>query len=204
MSFDTHVSDGDPDRVAVILPGRGYTTDMPLLWYARTVLGFQGWTVHTVEWPTDLPPRQAGDIAAAAIDQARATQGSHQTAQSGGPARCLIIGKSLGSFALPVAVERDLPGIWLTPLLFEPAVASAAQKLGPRHLLIGGTDDASTWDADLAHHSGAQLLEIPGADHALQVAKDLDRTLASLERVVDAINAFALEITQPIEAGPRP
>lgn len=204
MSFDTQVSDGDPDRVAVILPGRGYTTDMPLLWYARTVLSFQGWTVHAVEWPADLSPRQTPEIAAAAIDQACATPRSQTAERSDGPARCLIIGKSLGSLALPIAVERGLPGIWLTPLLFEPAVVSTAQKLGPRHLLIGGTDDPSTWDAGLAHRSGAQLLEIPGADHTLQVAGDLDRTLATLERVVDAINAFALEITQPIETRPGP
>jgi hypothetical protein len=205
MTSDTRVTEGDPDRVAVILPGRGYTADMPLLWYARTVLTFQGWTVHVIDWPTDLAPDQAPATAAAAID--RACGGplpgrSGDTHESTEPGTCLIVAKSLGSLALPLAVQRGLPGVWLTPLLFEPAVAAAAENLGPGHLVIGGTGDQSTWDPDLAHHCGAQLLEIPHADHALQVAGDLDRTLAAVERVAAAINAFALEVTQPVESRP--
>jgi hypothetical protein len=204
MTLDTRVIEGDPGRVAVILPGRGYTADMPLLWYARTVLDFQGWTVHSIDWPADLAPDRVPGMAAAAIDHACGVSAgtSDNAGASDAATDCLIVAKSLGSVALPFAVERGIPGVWLTPLLSEPAVAAAAQNLGPRHLLIGGTGDQTTWDGNLAQHSGAQLLEIPHADHTLQVAGDLDRTLAAVERVAQAINAFALEITQPIESRP--
>lgn len=177
---------------------------MPLLWYARTVLTFQGWTVHTAAWPADMAPDQTPEMAAAAVDRAFGTPSTapDNAAEAGTPATRLIIGKSLGSLALPLALERDLPGVWLTPLLFEPAVAAATQNLGAGHLLVGGTADESSWDRDVAQHSGAQLLEIPGGGHTLEVPGDLDRTLGALERVVDAINAFALELRQPAE--PRP
>lgn len=205
MTSDTRVTEGDPDRVAVILPGRGYTADMPLLWYARTVLALQGWTVHTLDWPADMTSDRAPGRAQEALDDAfgpRTGTAGDGTETGVQPSTRLVIGKSRGSLALPLAVERDLPGVWLTPLLFEPAIATAARNLDSRQLLVGGTGDESSWDRDLAQHSGAQLLEIPGADHLLEVSGDLDRTLGALERVVDAINAFALEIGQPAESRP--
>lgn len=203
MAFDTRVTEGDPDRVAVILPGRNYTADMPLLWYARTVLSFQGWTVHAIDWPSDVSIADVPDLAASAIDQAgkkHRQETRSESAQQNDDLTCLVVGKSLGSLALPHAVQRGLPGIWLTPLLFEPSITAAATNLGAEHMLIGGTADRSSWDRDLARHSGAQLLEIPDADHTLQVTGNLDHTLGALERVVDAINAFAFEITQPIDS----
>ncbi|HEY6737831.1 MAG TPA: hypothetical protein VI076_03205, partial [Actinopolymorphaceae bacterium] len=46
--------DGDPERVAIVLPGRGYTPAGPLLHYARAVLVHHGWTVQEIWWP-ELP-----------------------------------------------------------------------------------------------------------------------------------------------------
>lgn len=53
----------------------------------------------------------------------------------------LVVGKSLGTLALPWAVENGLPGAWLTPLLQDAAVVTAVQEAQQPTLLVGGTAD---------------------------------------------------------------
>ena len=36
--------DGDPARCAILLPGMRYTTQGPLLWFARSVALSRGWS----------------------------------------------------------------------------------------------------------------------------------------------------------------
>ncbi|MFE7590348.1 hypothetical protein ACFU6K_13180 [Kitasatospora sp. NPDC057512] len=42
--------DGAPDRVALVIPGVGYTPARPLLHFARSVLLRRGWTVQELWW----------------------------------------------------------------------------------------------------------------------------------------------------------
>lgn len=67
-----------------------------------------GWSVLSVAWHQNRIERdgEASEVrrcADAALDQA----------PSGQPV--LIVAKSLGTLALPWAVENRLPGVWLTP-----------------------------------------------------------------------------------------
>jgi hypothetical protein len=107
------VHPGDHDRVATIMPGRGYTPDSPSC-TTRALLLVRNWTVREVRWSA-LPanpmrwPRHVRRQALPSLDL-------------DGPAtRRLVVGKSLGTHALPAAVEHHLPGIWLIPLLYDPA-----------------------------------------------------------------------------------
>ncbi|MEQ7010863.1 hypothetical protein ABN028_32245 [Actinopolymorpha sp. B17G11] len=49
-------SAGDPRRIAIILPGGGYTPAGPLLHFARAVLVRHGWTVQELWWDTQAWP----------------------------------------------------------------------------------------------------------------------------------------------------
>jgi hypothetical protein len=174
--FDVQTHVGDPDRVATVLPGHGYTGDAPLLHFTRLLLRTRGWSVRTVRWVTPPAPAQLLGPARNLLDA--------------GPARRhLVVAKSLSTWLLPSAVERGLPGVWLTPLLREAQVLRAAGAAVAPTLLVGGSLDP-TWDPDAAAASGQRTLEVAGADHSLEVAGDVAASLDALWQVVTGIADF--------------
>jgi hypothetical protein len=166
--------------VATLLPGRGYGPQAPLLYYARLLLRSRGWAVRTVDWEK-VPGLDPADHPAVAAFAA-------EVLATADPARDLVIGKSLGTLALPAAAARGVPGIWLTPLLGVEDVRRAAARAAASTLLIGGTADPF-WDGAAAAATGAAVLEVPGADHSLERPGDLTGTLEVLSTVLSRIDA---------------
>jgi pimeloyl-ACP methyl ester carboxylesterase len=103
--------------------------------------------------------------------------------------RPLLIGKSLGTHAAALAAERDLPAVWLTPLLTLPWVAGALRRASAPFLLVGGTAD-EVWDGALARGLSPHVLEVEHADHGMQVPGPLLNSIAVLARVVTALTDF--------------
>jgi hypothetical protein len=171
---------GDPSRVAVVLPGARYLPFAPLLWYAREAALARGWSVLEV-WDEyvdrSLDPWQwVSDRAEAALARA-------------GAVTTMLVTKSISSSAVTIASERDVPGIWLTPLLHEDQIAAGFERLSAPALLVGGTADES-WDGELARRAGHGVLELEDANHALQFDGDPAASIDALRHVVDRMNAF--------------
>lgn len=165
------------ERVAVVLPGRGYTPARPLLHFTRAVLEFHGWTVREVWW---RPPvlseylpwvREQAEVALDAV-----------------PVAELLVGKSLGSLAAPVAARRGLPAVWLTPLLSNSTVVDALARSTAPTLLVGGTADV-LWDSRMAHASGHQVWEVDDADHSMQ-SSDPVRSAEIVHRYTGRLSEF--------------
>ncbi len=186
------VHPGDPNQVAIILPGRGYTPDFPVLYYARALLLARNWTVRELRWaalPADSTrwPRHVRHQALTALDL------------GGRATRRLVVGKSLGTHALPVAVEHRLPGVWLTPLLHDPAQVTALRRASAPTLLVGGTADPY-WDHELAHElaasnwssaaDGRAVVELPGLDHSLEVPGDPQASVDALAALTRTLATF--------------
>ncbi|WP_454852680.1 hypothetical protein [Promicromonospora soli] len=183
-AYTLQVTDGDPARVATVLPGSGYTAMGPLLWYARAALSDQGWTVRTLEWTIRPTWDEARTAYEEILDGADAPD--EDTLH-------IVVAKSLGTLAMPLAVRLGLPGVWLTPVLTsEDAldVRSTAADLDEDHLLVGGTADP-LWDGDLADGSQADVVEVENADHSLEVLNDRAENLAIIDEVMAAIEEFA-------------
>jgi len=185
--YRLELSDGDPSKVVTVLPGVGYTAQGPVLAEPAAALRERGWSVRAVVWDGRPGPDDARRAYAEVVRDgvAAAPRAVH-----------LVLAKSLGTLALPVAVELGLPGAWLTPLLTAdgaPEVRAAAARLGATGvpaLLAGGTADG-LWDGALSAASGARVLEAEGADHALTVAGDDARTAAVLADVTAAVVELA-------------
>ena len=170
----------DPGRVAVVLPGARYLPFGQLLWFSRGVAMSRGWSVLEV-WDEYLdrsedPWRWVEERAEAALARA-------------GEAQVLLVTKSITSRAVRIAAERDLAGIWLTPLLHDAEIAAAFERLVAPALLVGGTADES-WDRAAAQGAGREILELEGADHALQRSGEPIASVDMLRRVTERMDDF--------------
>ncbi len=169
----------------VLIPGARLGPHQPLLCYAWLAGRARGAAAYHVEWPADRP------AFAGSADAAQWVIGQLTAVLDDFPVRKpVLVGKSLGSYAAALAVDRGLPGIWHTPLLSDPHCVAALRRASAPYLLTGGTADA-LWDGDLARRLTPHVVEIPGADHGLIVTGEpLARSAAALGRVVTAIEGF--------------
>lgn len=170
-------------RVAVLLPGgSGYTVRGPLLHWSAALLFELGWHVQAVEWtitPSEREQPQAfvAEAVAAAFEAAPAAE------------QRLVVGKSFGSHALPWAVANAVPGIWLTPVLTDEAVARALATAGTEHLAVGGDQD-ELWRPDAVGPTAATMVTVTGADHALESRAGWRESQALQRTVLERITAF--------------
>lgn len=160
--LNPRVSAGAP--VALVLPGLGYTSQAPILYWPIVALIQAGYDVWSLNWHADAKGLASGDapeFVAEALTTAQ--QNLPDTPE-------VVIGKSLGSYALPELVDSDVRAAWLTPLLSEPVIAAAARSASERHLLVGGTADP-TWDERAIRGTRARIITVEAADHGLLTRK---------------------------------
>ena len=172
--------EGEPVGTAVLVPGRGYPPMAPLLFFAGFTLVEHGWRVEHHWWD---PPAYESD------EQTLAWVRGEVEAALPASGRVLVVGKSLGTLAAPVAAERGLPAAWLTPVLDLPAVTDAIAANPAPQLLVGGAAD-ELWVGDTVRRLAGETreaLEVPDADHVLMVPGDAVR---GVEAHVDAIRAL--------------
>src|SRR5262249_28259676 len=111
--------------------------------------------------------------------------------EAGGGGRVLVIGKSLASLLAADVSERRLPAAWLTPLLTEPAVIDGLAAARAPTLLIGGTGDPLWRARSIPDNPALDVLELPGADHAVQIPGDPLASLDALRSVAESVMRFA-------------
>lgn len=171
---------------AVIIPGQGYTAQAPLLDLAAYALADRDATVHTIAWDV---PEGLLDIGPEPFVRAYVSAALHRLAETAPGARPVIVAKSLGSYAATLAAERELPAVWLTPLLYEDAITDAIARNPAPALLVGGTGDPS-WIPEAAARSGKAVVTIEGAGHGLRPPGPLRAYTDALGTVGTAIEEF--------------
>jgi hypothetical protein len=176
------VHEHDPDRWVVLLPGMQYTTQAPLLWFAREAATQRGFTA--LEVLDSLP--EGADAAGWARDRAR-----RALDHAGERAReVVVVGKSLASTAAGLAADRLTPAVWLTPLLGQPRVVDDIARASRPALLVGGSAD-DTWRPDALPDSGLlEIVHLDGLDHSLQRPGDPGASLQALRAVTERIGRF--------------
>jgi hypothetical protein len=184
------------DRLAVIFPGAMFGPYAPLLMFAGDAAENKGadWVAHEWAHPEQLPALPELDRVAWVDPQAAAVLDDAAAAHPG--ASTVVIAKSLGTCASLQAARRGLPGIWLTPLLNNPAVVNALRAATAPFLLVGGTADRS-WNGELARELTPHVLEIDDANHGLYVPGRLAASAAVLGRMATAAEDFLDEVVWP-------
>src|SRR4051794_9132098 len=115
---------------AVVVPGGRYGPTAPLTMYAGEVAERRGAVVHRHSW-TERPAMELGpDTVTWVSDQVTPVL----DAVGGKPQ---LIGKSLGTLSAAVAARRELPAVWLTPLLSLPWAVAYLEDATAPFLFIG-------------------------------------------------------------------
>ncbi|QNE23163.1 alpha/beta hydrolase [Kribbella qitaiheensis] len=168
----------------MVLPGGMYGPHAPLLMYAADAAERRGATIRHISWddpegPWRLTPEGRGPWV---LDQ-------FERAVPDVPAGALLIAKSLGTHVAVVAAERELPAVWLTPVLTSEFVVDALRRSTAPFLLVGGTAD-ELWDSGLARELTPYVLEVDGADHGMYVPGRLAASAAVLGQTATAVEDF--------------
>ena len=182
-------------KLALVLPGGGYTPLGPVIHFPVLALEQLGYEVRAVSYP-DFPlsvdPFPWDDFSALTTHATRAAVGEEPWEDT------VVVAKSLGTGILARVGDRlGLPrprAIWLTPLFWDEAVRKGAATLGWPSLLVAGSAD-SHHDPDgfdaVSKALTAQSLLIEGADHGLEFPGDIRSTVEAMSDLVEATLAFA-------------
>lgn len=179
--------DALPDRGAIVIPGGQFGPHTPLLMYAADAAQARGARLHHVWWtrpedPLNLSPADYGPWV---LEQLA----SGAVADKWPATKPLLIGKSLGTHAATIAADRQLPAVWLTPLLVSDWVVDALRRATAPVLLVGGTAD-KLWDGQLARRLSPHVLEVDEADHGMYLPGPLAASAEVLGRVATAVEDF--------------
>ena len=185
-------------ELALVLPGLNYTADNPLLYYPSRLLVERGADVLQVRADYTRPDFQSLDR----LEQMRWLGEDAQAALGAGQRqrdyrRLILIGKSIGTLTQAYLVSlggcAQATTIWLTPLLRQPWLVDAALQCRGRALFIAGTGDR-TYDQDALQRiqdaTGARALLLPGANHSLEIAGDLQQSLKFMQEILQTIADF--------------
>jgi hypothetical protein len=176
------------DRAAVLAPGGEYSADGPLLMYAGLAVERRGGYARRIAWAPPDPQRVIESESRGWVT-AQVAAAIDETVETTGATVPVVIGKSLGTLAAPLAADRGLPAVWLTPLLTDEATVVALRRATAPCLLVGGTADR-WWDGPLARSITPHVLEVAAADHGMFVPGELSASAAVLGQVATAVEQF--------------
>lgn len=196
---------GTIDQLAMLLPGLGYTLDMPLFYYIQMVCLDAGIDVLRVETAYNHDPSFA---TATNVEQVDWVTTGAQAAWHAVLARmeyvaAVIVGKSLGTLPMPALLADPaianlmVQSVWLTPLLSQPFVRAAIRGLGPQALVVIGDADPH-YDVEVLAQleaAAAKVVVVPGADHGMNIAGDVMGSVRVLADVIGAFRDFLLHLT---------
>ncbi len=173
-----------PDRLLIILPGRGYTCDHPVLHYLRKAAADLGWDVLSVWYSFQVANVPDDEITldglAAEVDQAV------DEVLKGGYRQVCIAGKSLGTPLATLHMHQADRLILLTPL----GTAALDAHTLPTLAIIGTADPAYQPEQINASSENVQWMILDGLDHGLEAAGDWEATLDGLWQITQACAEF--------------
>ena len=191
------------DHLSLILPGLNYTCDMPLLYYSTQVMLAAGADVLQVKYDYTQTQRNQASSLKERFSQMEedVTQIAQVALRQRDYQHLTLIGKSLGTLAIPYLLGADLPVqpqtcIFLTPILNELLSALPLIQQSAHTFYVIGTQD-HYYDPDLITQYRTEnpdnFMIIKGANHSLEIPGEIMQSLSQLEILVKRIDRFIKE-----------
>ena len=175
-----HATDGTAVGRCIVLPGSRYTPDGPMLFFAAQVALMRGWDVRQVWWEVPQFDSDAEEVAWVGSELDAAVDGY--------AGRVMVVAKSLGTLAAPVAARHHYDAAWLTPLLTEADLVGPLLSYPAAQLVVIGSSDPC-FDRDVLDALPGERLVVAG-DHILRVAGDAAGMVASHDSFVRSFDAW--------------
>ncbi len=176
------------DKLLVMLPGRGYTNEHPVMYYLRVAALNQGWDVLSVQYGFQVADKNlTADGMAAMYTEASEVL---RLALERGYQHVCIAGKSLGT-PLAVTLAGNLSDVKTSLILLTP-IQGAAESAGlPRTLAVIGTADPS-YSAEAVAKAPPQVTwrVFDHLNHSLESEHDWRTSLTALTDITAACEAF--------------
>jgi hypothetical protein len=151
-----------------------------MLFFAGQVALMLGWDVRQVWWEVPRFDRDAEELAWVCAQLYAAVDGY--------AGRVLVVAKSLGTLAAPVAAARGYAAAWLTPLLTEPDLAAPLLSYPNEQFVVIGSSDPYFSQDVFDALPGERL--VVGGDHVLRIPGDPAAMVASHDRFVQSFQAW--------------
>jgi|GEM_PF-799627 len=194
MTDTPDLASGGASRAAVLIPGRRYPVEAPLLYFAQEAAEIRDAYIEPIRWtPPDLDQAATRAWLAGTGSEAwvcgQVSDALERVEKNLPGAATVLVGKSLGTRAAVVAADRGLPAIWFTPLLTAAGTLAALRRCTAPFLLVGGTADEA-WDGAVARELTPHVVELPDADHGLLLPGPLAASVAAHAVVATAVERF--------------
>jgi pimeloyl-ACP methyl ester carboxylesterase len=180
------IAHDEPAGLLVILPGRGYTCDYPLLHYLRKAAADRGYDVLSVWYSFQIAPQVMRDDPVTLEQLAAEVDQAMREALKRGYDRVCVAGKSLGTPLAALYAAQAERLILLTP------IGTSALDVGatPTLAVVGTADPSYQPEQINASGGNVEWLVLAGLDHSLEAAGDWLVSLDSLRQVTQACVDF--------------
>lgn len=187
-------------HLTILLPGMGYTSHMPLLYYPALIMLDMGSDMLRLEYEynrrqafMELPGEERKKWLLTDV-----TNASYHVLKKGPYKDITIIGKSIGTRAMGYLLKEEddfkqARAIWLTPVLRSETLREQIKECEQTSLFVIGTADPhydQTYLDKIQRARKGEVLVIEGADHSLEIKGDILASLGIMERVIRTIQAF--------------
>ncbi|MFX1368398.1 MAG: hypothetical protein ACFFAY_07360 [Promethearchaeota archaeon] len=187
-------------RLAIVFPGRGYTSQAPLLYYTINTLLEKGLNVLSVDYSysenREYQELGQDEKLKWLYDDVNA---AYQTALNELDVSLeVFVGKSLGTLAIGHLLERYPDArkakiVWHTPLIQMPSLEKQIQEYKPKSLfVIGSADPHYSHEilSKLIRATGGEALVVNGADHSMEVSGSVKESLQVIGDIINCVERF--------------
>lgn len=187
----------------VLLPGLGYTNDMPIMFYMNETALNRRYDVLQINYDYRGVPREtsAEQWSARMLADVRPTIDA--AIAKGNYTNVILAGKSIGTRVMATLLARGFDKatayIWLTPLFVAEPVRKAAMEHLPS-LAVFGDADFAVKDVSLAEiaKAGVEMIIQPEGDHSMMVPGNIPESITDLARAMNELDAW---LARTIPAG---
>lgn len=166
--------------LAVVLPGDGYSGVEPLLYWTSRALTQRGYSVGCAVWPDNVRSKDREDLVESGLESVAGLAREEPI---------LAVGMSTG--CLVAHLRPSLACVAFSPITVSGTPASPSRVRNRRSpgLAVRGTGDYLSSSGELREW-GFDVLEVEGADHALEIPDDWERSVHMASVIVSRVLAF--------------